>query len=745
MDADVGSPVAAPAPRSLRRSAAVLAATLVAAAVGPLLVAHDRWFELRRSSRYLTAFGDRFPFLAHLNLPDYAAPIAAAFLALVALGRYRAAEAPQGWRRRRAFARRPRRPTAAGLARSAGTASAAVGGGGAALLLLRLVATKRQPGAELLVALLLFGAGMLLREVSVATLRRVWRRDRAAILSIAAAHAAVILAFASHYSYRRFEAPLFGVALLAIGNLAARVRKTGPIPLIVLAFVCLYTWRIDAWWYALVGDEYRNYEIAAQIVKSHDRAFIGRHLFQLEGGLEGLDPYADSLAQAASMRLLGVNNFGWRFSSIYPAALALPFFFRFFRTFLSGRAALATTIVLGASHYIMSFGKIGYDKFQAYLAMALLLAAAACAVRTRRAIAFVLTGFAAALCFYVYPAALYVVPFAFFLFLLFAPPADRPTVSRWAIAALTAILTIFPLPFQPTYFEGKRPGTVFDNPELTRSTGVLLGHMRDNLIYAAYSPILLGGEDHYVTSSYLDPLTGLLFSVGVASALWLVRRDAFVAFLVVALGWMLFFCGATHDRDFPPTTRMFLLLPLFVPLATFGLARLLGLAREVGLAPRSESAIAWTSVAAILALNLVQTHVVSRRRSANYELFDPLVVRLARRIEELPGSALRLLFLTDAPGESGGIPMLLEVYSLRPTDFAEVAAPEGALTPEDRARVADARSAVFVSTRMPPERRDALEREIAAAGKKPCSVRTTTGEERFRLWTAPGVPDLCAN
>jgi hypothetical protein len=297
-----------------------------------------------------------------------------------------------------------------------------------------------------------------------------------------------------------------------------------------------------------------------------------------------------------------------------------------------------------------------------------------------------------------------------------------------------------------SYFEGKRPGTVFYNPELSHSARTLLPHFGRNLAYAAYSPILLGTDDHFVTSSYLDPLTGMLFLAGLSSALWLVRRDAFVAFLAVGLAWLLFFGGATHDREYPPTTRMFLMLPLLLPFSTLGLARLLVLARGAGLSSsRAPGIVLWTAVAGIVAANVVQTHVVSVRRSDSYELFDPLVVRMARRIENQAWAGGGLLFLAQIPGEGGGIPLVLEVYSLRPHDFAEITAPEGVLTPADRARVADPKTAVFVSERFEPERRQALEREIAATGKVPCSVRTTTGQARFRLWTSPGAPDLCAN
>ena len=357
------------------------------------------------------------------------------------------------------------------------------------------------------------------------------------------------------------------------------------------------------------------------------------------------------------MRLLGVNSFGWRFSSLYLAAIALAFFHRFFRTFLARRAALAATLCLGASHYIMSFGKIGYDKFQAYLAMALLLSAAACAIRTRRMISFVGMGLAAALCFYVYPAALYVVPLPFFLLLVYAPPVDRATLAGWAVAVLATVLTVFPLPFQPNYFEGKRPGTVFYSPELARTPATLLGHFGRNVAYAVFSPVILGSEDHFVTSSYLDPVTGLLYMAGLASALWLLRRDRFLAFVLVSLGWLFFFAGATHDREYPPTTRMFLMLPLFVLIAMAGLERLLALSRSAGLSERGARGALAATLVAVVALNVFQTHVVSKRRSDGYELFDPLVLRLATRIDELPPSRrVRLALLAESRGRAPGSP-----------------------------------------------------------------------------------------
>ncbi len=727
---------------------ALLTATALLASIGPAIVVADRWLSRRNTVVFLTSFSGRFPFLADINLPAYAAVFAAALAILVALAGLRSSAGLSAWRNRIAFARRPRRPSARGRQRSLATGLALCGGAAAALLLVRVVVARKIPGPGLLAALAALGFGMLLREVSLGALRRLWKRKNTVVVSIVAAHVTTILAFASVHTYHRFELPLIALAVLAAANLAARWKKTGPVPLLVLAAVVLYLWRIDSWWFALVGDEYRNFDIAELILKQHDRAYVLSHLFQLEGGLEGLDPYACSLVQAASMRLLGVNSFGWRFSSLYCAALALPFFFRFLKTFLSRRAALATIVVMAASHYIIAFGKIGYDKFQAYLAMGMLLAATACAVRTRRMIAFVGLGFSAALCFYVYPAALYVLPLPVFLLLPYVPPKSRAVLARWGMAGAICLLTIFPLPFQPTYFPGKRPGTVYYNPELMSSTSRLVRHFWSNGVYAAYSPVLLGSEDHFVTSSYLDPLTGTLFLVGIASALWLVRRDRFVAFLVVSLGFLLLLGGTTHDREYPPTTRFFLLLPLFCLIATAGLWRLFGLAGDARPSSRSGRVALAVIVLAIVSLNVVQAHVVSVRRSDGYQVLDPLVVHLAKRAESLPpGQRPRLVMLSPSATDGVGIVVMLGVYDLQESAsrFSTIAVGDDASGSPEPALLSERDAAIFVAPQVQEAARERLERALGAAGRIPCSVRTTTGQERFRLWSFPGTPSLCGD
>jgi hypothetical protein len=726
------------------RASFLLAATALVAALGPALVVRDRWLGWRRQDLYLSAWGTRFPFLRDFNLPTYAAVLAAALLVLVVLAAW--SRHPETWRAARAFAVSPRRPSAGRIQRRIGVVVALLGGCAAALLFLRGIGRGDIPGPDLALALVAMSVGAMLSEVSVRVLALLARKRFSAAASIVAAHAALLAYLSSHFAGGRLAPLLLVLALLAAANLAARVGKTGLVPVVILAFAALYAFQINHWRFAQVGDEYNYWDHALRAAVEHDRAYVASHLFQMEGGVEGAIPYAASLIQAAGMKVLGLNSFGWRFGTLYLCALSLAFFHRFFRTFLTRRAAVTATVLLGASHYVMSFGKIGYIILQALVAMGLVLAAAAWAVRTRRMAAFVCLGLAAGFCFYVYPAALYVLPLPALLVLLYAFPRDRATLARWAAAVFVTAMTVFPLPLQPTYFASKRAGTVLYNPELIRSTSVLAAHFARNFAYAAFSPWIAPSETHFVTASYVDPLSGMLLGVGLAACLWLARRDRFAVFLLLGLACLLFFAGASHDREYPPTTRMFLLLPLVVIFAAAGLERLLGLARMAGVSPSLERGLLAAALLSAVALNVYQAHVVSRRRSTGYELFDPLLLRVAFRLQALaPASDLGIVVVTTPGASAGGVTRMLRAYSLPagPEHFRDVEVEGSAFSDEDRKWIADPRALVAVSPILPTDLQDALEHEIAGLGKTPCAMRTSNGEVRFRLWAASGSPRLC--
>jgi hypothetical protein len=723
----------------------LLAAALVLGGVGPYLVLRDRWLDRGIHTELLSAYSDRFPFLWNFNLPAYALAIAAGYALLAVLFFFRRGDSEADWRRECAFSRRGRAVRTGAAQRRIAAALQILAAASVFFLAFRAVFLRRLPGAELAAALAVFALGAVLREIRPAAAAALGRKKWVNFISILAAHAFLLAWLASHFSTHRFEAPLAVAAAAAVAFLGLRIRRTGPVPLIIIGAVLLYVWRITGWNYALIGDEYIDWAHSTRIAGTDTPSYVLSHLFLMEGGILGVIPYFGSLLQAAVMKIVGINVFGWRFACLYFSAISLGFFYRFARTFLVRAAAVAATVLLGSSHYVMTFGKIGYTLLEAYGAMSLVLAAAAWAVRTRRALAFTALGFAMAFCFYVYPAAFYALPLALLAIAIFAPPFSRRTLGLWALTAFVSFATIFPLPLQATYITSKRAGTIWYNPEIVKSAATIVTHFAQNLTYAFFSATIIPMESHFVTVSYLDALTATFLAVGLALVLWLAARDRFAAFLMIGFGSLLFFVGASHDRQYPPTTRMFMMLPWWALFAAIGLARLRTWART-GLSLTAGSVFFATALAAAVAANLYQAYVVSPRRSTGYEGGEVLVVRLEQSIQKrFPGQAKKLLILTDSSWNAEGLRELVRTYGLASDEahFGQIEVSAPTLTEPERAAIRRDGVLVVVWPTMREDWRQPVEQEVIALGKVPCPVRTTIGEVRFKLWQSPALPRLC--
>jgi len=315
----------------------------------------------------------------------------------------------------------------------------------------------------------------------------------------------------------------------------------------------------------------------------------------------------------------------------------------------------------------------------------------------------------------------------------------------WSLTAFVSLATIFPLPLQATYMTSKRAGTIWYNPEIVKSTASIVTHFVQNLIYAFFSAAIIPMESHFVTVSYVDVLTATFLAIGLALVVWLAARDRFAAFLVIGFGSLLFFVGATHDRQYPPTTRMFMMLPWWMLFASIGLSRLrnwmgTGLSRAAG------SAFFAAALAAAVAANLYQAYVVSPRRSTGYEGGEVLVVRLEQTIQEqFPGQAKKLLILTDSSWNAEGLRGLVQTYGLLSdnTHFDQIEVSAPTLTDSARAAIQPENVVVVVWPGMREDWRQPIEQEVLALGKVPCPVRTTLGEVRFKLWQPPSLPRLC--
>jgi 4-amino-4-deoxy-L-arabinose transferase-like glycosyltransferase len=724
------------------KAALLLAVTCLLAAVPPALVFLDRWLLNQRVLDLFRTSWCRSDALCRSAYPSYFLAIFPCLLLCIPLVWFLMRRLPEGWLLPRlALPSVPNRtPMSEGQTRTSRILFATAGVA-LALIALRVVARQRAPGWEFALAYAAYLLAWVLREAPVASVWAALRR-RGPLTAILLGEVALLIALASRYGEYRFHWITAVLLLLAATNLW-RYRKTiHPIIWITTLALVLYATNMNAWWLSAIGDEYSFWSYAREIAERQRLSFIGANLFNGQA-VYGAHPYLSSLIQATFMKLFGSDGFGWRISNACLSAAAVLLLYVFARTFVTRRTALVAALFLAISHYIMSFGKIGYNNLQALFAEALVLATAAWAVRTRRPLAFALLGAGIGFCFYVYPAALYIVPLPILLLLVYLPPVSRAAMGRWTVMVLSACILVIPLFVQPGYWQAKIAGTIFYNPEITQTALDTVRHFARNFLYAALSHLYVPRETHFVVVSYVDPLTAAFAWIGLACFVRLAFRERFAVFALLSFGALLFLAGASHDREFPTSTRMFLLLPWYALFAAAGLTWLLAELRSVGLLhTRGNGLIAIVFIVA-LGLNLYQAYPLARDRMAGLQSLETLFLRTVQRAQRGEDSEPKTyVFVTDPSWSSIGIQMIPEIYPVR-AKIAEVVINDPSLPESAAPLIADRNTLVIIKPWLDPTWQAALETPLRDLGKEPCPIRTTTGDVRFTLWHAPENRWLC--
>jgi hypothetical protein len=500
--------------RKKRTPLLLLSAAILLALIPSLLVFLDRWLRNRSLADLTRGLWCRLGPLCRSALPSY---FAIAFLAILAL--FVLVWILKGNRLFRGNTQpiEPDSGPAAMSGRQAATARVLILGSAALLMALGLVSLVRQalPGWFYALAFVAYLLGWFLRELPAAAIADCWRKNAGWLMPLLLVTAALVATLASMYGSFRFQWFYAVLLALALVNLRSHYRQVPAILWVMLLALVLYTVNQDAWWLSAIGDEYAFFLHARGVVENKSLSAIGPLLFNGQG-VYGTHPHFSSLLHAAFMWLLGVDSFGWRFGNAFLSALAVGLLYRFYKLFVSERVALVGAFLLATSHYIMSFGKIGYNNLQALFAMSLVLWAAAWAIRSSRPMAYGVAGAAAGLCFYVYPASLYILPVALLLMLLYAPPTSKPALRRWGLMIVPLLFLLLPLAVQPEYWGAKLPGTFFYRPELVQTEGALLGHLASNMVYALFSFLYAPAEGLFVASSFVDPITGALVLIGIA-------------------------------------------------------------------------------------------------------------------------------------------------------------------------------------------------------------------------------------
>ncbi len=540
------------------------------AALPGVLVVRDRWLNLPAWPIFSIESWCQNEFLCYTGLPAYFASIFAVTLLMIVLilvkrdkGQTEASPEFQA-------APLPERSSLSPRQQKTGKILVALGVCLALSFFILGLATGMFLGLGFLLAILLYIAGWLALEVSWPAVWHYLKIRWDVISALLLFETVLVLFLAAMNGQRPFTWGFLILLVLAALLMRGVYRKIPPIVWVFNLALVLYSLYANRWSFATIGDEYAFFNTALEIARKHDLWTVLNNLFD-GSTVYGTHPYLSSLLQALSMKFIGIDSFGWRFSNFFLSVLATVFFYLFFKRFTSRSTALLAATWLAASVYLMTFGKIGYNNLQALFALSLALSATGWAVQRRTNLAYTVAGLSMGLCFYVYPAALYIIPLPLLLLLFYNPPKNRQSLQGWAITAAALVFCLLPLIVQPEYWQTKGMGLIFNNPEIVQSVRSVTLHIFSNLVDAFYSFLYTPQEAHLVPVAYADPLSAGLILIGMALVFKRSPQRRFLVYMLLCFFFLLIAAGVSHDRRFPPTTRMFLLLPWFAFFAVTGL------------------------------------------------------------------------------------------------------------------------------------------------------------------------------
>jgi len=724
-----------------------LLAVILLAALPGVLVVRDRWFNLPNWPLFTNENWCKSEFLCYTGLPAYFASILAVTLLLFVLILVNR-EKSQAETSQESLPVLPERSSLSPRQQKTGKILVALGVCLSLSFFILGLATGKFLGLGFLLAIALYIAGWLALEVSWTTVWQVLQTRWDIIIALLLFETVVILFLAAMNGQRPFTWGFVILLVLAAFTLRNIYRKIPSIAWIFNLALVMYSLFANRWSFATIGDEYAFFNTALEIAVKHDLATILNNLFN-GSTVYGSHPYLSSLIQALSMKLVGIDSFGWRFSNFFLSALATVFFYLFFKRFTSRSTALLASIWLAASVYLMTFGKIGYNNLQALFALSLALSAMGWAVGRRTNLAYTAAGLSMGLCFYVYPAALYIVPLPLLLMLFYNPPKNRQALKGWAVMAAAVVLCLLPLFVQPEYWQTKGMGLIFNNPEIVQSARSVSLHIFSTLIDAFYSFLYTPQEAHLVPVAYADPLSAGLILIGMALVFKRSPQRRFLVYMLLCFLFLLIAAGVSHDRRFPPTTRMFLLLPWFAFFAVTGLEWLVDQFLSLKLVRWSRNGFLAVMMTAILVLNLYLAYNLSLVRNNSNQTAESLFLRVVQDMQDFePARAnpVTFLFLTNDKWGIDGLRTLLKAYSYPASSLAlQREALEVPMIPKTlEPGILQRETVVVLQPDLSEEWKAALGAQLMAMGKEACDVKEYTGKDtRFQMWLSPDLRPLC--
>jgi len=473
---------------------------------------------------------------------------------------------------------------------------------------------------------------------------------------------------------------LCGCIAMLMADKARQTRIGNPLSgwegTVILLLMVADTWLVahdlTHWGWAGIPDESNFFQVAKSIATNHSQRFL-----LSEHGVFEYHPVLSSFYQSVFMKVLGVNVFAWRLSSVFALAVSLPFLYVLMRELWSRAAGWAAVVFFGSTQLAVGFAHLGYNNVQVYPVVLGALALFAWAKRRGSVLGYYLAGCVAGLGFYTFQPAmlapLLVVLLGVALGALPLRAGDRFLTLGFALGVVFVILpacTHFPDTIahivQQTAIAPQ--GSEVHVSQLGNSVGSYLGsganafRVLEHWIWSLVYPFWFNRPHHFQTNPIVDPVCSGLAAVGWCICILTMRRRRSARFLLAVYVLSALLVGATSQHDRPPLTRLLFLSPFAAMLAAVGVDQFV---RGVDVTSRRSKA-AWalgiSLVTASAVWSITQLHVAVHHTFHGYG--DGTTSEILRIARTLPADT-HLVYVQQEPTGMPCVDMILEEYGLQ--------------------------------------------------------------------------------
>ena len=326
---------------------------------------------------------------------------------------------------------------------------------------------------------------------------------------------------------------------------------------VMAAFIGLNLVDLQDWYYSAIGDEFLFFEHAKHIAESGvDRPFS-------QEGVYNKHPVMNSVFQAAVMRVFGVDYFGWTFSEVLNAAIAIPGIYLLGHIFGGRKTAVISAALFASSHVIFAFSHVGYNNLSPIPVAVWSLALFIHGWRRGNPMLLYAAGVIAGLGFYTHYSGRAILP----VMMLFALTAASPR----RLLDLWPMVLGFALTVAPTFVvEQEQVFTRMFNQAVGGYTEVVSGSTVDrilNNIEINLTAFNYNSTVHsYVYGPLMDPVSAVLAVLGIGFALGHIRQPC-MRLLLIWFGIGVFMTGILSPYPHVAITRLSFVVPPLALLA----------------------------------------------------------------------------------------------------------------------------------------------------------------------------------